>query len=81
MSSVQEVMNAIEAQANYVHHSLIVKDYDWRGATLKWLEYINPPTNTIGTRKEKFLCTAEADKLKEVLQREVEAETFLDEAH
>lgn len=51
MTTVQEMINLIESQQNYVLGSLIIKNYDDRGLVLKWLI----KNNDIAERKEIFV--------------------------
>ena len=51
MATVQETMDQIEAQADYVSGSLIVKNADDRGLVLKWLIL----SGSVAERKELFV--------------------------
>lgn len=51
MTTVQETMDQIEAQSDYVSGSLIVKNADDRGLVLKWLIL----SGSVAERKELFV--------------------------
>jgi len=65
MSTVQDKINEIENQANYVNGSLIIKSYDDRGLVMKWLEQ----DFGVAERKELFIELNEDDSHLDVEER------------
>ena len=50
MTTLQEKWDTIELDSDYVPKSLIMKSWDYRGATLKWLV----DNGGVANRKERF---------------------------
>ena len=65
MATVQETMDQIEAQSDYVSGSLIVKNVDDRGLVLKWLIL----SGSVAERKELFVELNEDESYLDVTKR------------
>jgi len=74
MGTVQEKMTWIETERpDYVKNSLIIKSYDERGVTMKWLEF----TNEAKTESGRFQCFnwfASWDNEKDLYSQEIEGQ-------
>ena len=65
MVTVQETMDQIEAQSDYVSGSLIVKNADDRGLVLKWLIL----SGSVAERKELFVELNEDESYLDITKR------------
>ena len=75
MATIQDKIDTIEEADNYIAQSLIIKSYDNRGLTVKWLEENADPTDGTANRKERYFGTALTDQALNPLKRAVETET------
>lgn len=71
---LQEALDIITNNADYVPNSLILKNYDDNGATYKWLQRLD---DGIAERNERFFAFAAGQSAVELTQRALlEVETI-----